>query len=98
MPAGSQCATRRPCNKSLLQDIGLIDVADGVGLLSHRCGQGLDPDWTCHRTCRLSRLVETARASTSSSFNAPRAISLKKARLHGYMRRCVPITPPDARG
>ena len=45
-PLGRNTATCRPCNESLLQEIGLIDVADGVGLLSHRCGQGLDPDWT----------------------------------------------------
>jgi hypothetical protein len=35
---------RRSGNESFLQEVGLVDIADGVGFLSDRRSQGLDSD------------------------------------------------------
>jgi hypothetical protein len=35
---------RRSGNESFLQEVGLVDIADGVGFLSDRRSKGLDSD------------------------------------------------------
>src|SRR5258708_3200411 len=39
---GGDAATGGPCDKTFLQEIGLVHFADGVGFLAHRRGEALD--------------------------------------------------------
>src|SRR5713101_5839540 len=43
-PLGGNTTARRPRDESLLQQIGFVDVTNGVGFLADRRRQGLDPD------------------------------------------------------
>src|SRR6266446_8642464 len=44
-PLGGYAAARRPRDESLLQEIGFVNVTNGIGFLADRRCQGLDPHW-----------------------------------------------------
>src|SRR6516162_7127080 len=41
---GGNTTARRPRDESLLQEIGFVHLANGVGFLADRCRQGFDSD------------------------------------------------------
>src|SRR5580704_19553502 len=84
---GGDAAARSPRQEALLQQVGLVNFLDCVGLFADRRGQALDPDWAAvelvdYRTeDRTVHFVEAGRVDFEQLERAQRNLARDDRRL-----------------